>query len=226
MTKPSYESNSHRVVNYAYIIFRKYISMTNNYEYSRYKLWKKSFNELLEVLPKSYTEDTDYEALALRLAAHDTVERHVQQKQMSEYMKAQNPDKVKTQLITICIDKELEPEKAIHIQYEVIDKLREASYKFMSSCSHRFEYFAKEGWNPHIHIMTEKSKTDGQVAQAIRRKLQNISEVYRVHVSTLNFEAHQKYINGEKSELKDEYMNQDSEFRLKHNINEIYTWSN
>lgn len=200
--------------------------MTDNYEYSRYKLWKKTFNELLDVLPQSYTEGTDYEALALKLAAHDTVERHIQQKQMSEYMKELNPDEVKTQLITICIDKELEPEKAIHIQYEVIDKIREASYKFMSSCSHRFEYFAQEGWNPHIHIMTIKNKSDGQVSQQLRRKLKNISEVYRIHVSTLNYETHRKYINGEKSELKEEYMTKDSEFRTKHNINEIFDWSN
>ena len=98
----------------------------------------------------------------------------------------------------------------------------------MSDVSHRFEYFTKEGFNPHIHILTIKDISDGRVAQQIRRKLMEgknkISEVYRVHVSTLNLESHRKYINGEKTELKEQFLKADADFREKHNINDIYYW--
>ena len=126
------------------------------------------------------------------------------------------------------IDQKLDEATAIYIQFEVIDKLREANYKFMSDVSHRFEYFTKEGFNPHIHILTIKDISDGRVAQQIRRKLMEgknkIPEVYRVHVSTINLESHRKYINGEKTELKEQFLKADADFREKHNINDIYYW--
>lgn len=197
------------------------------YEIRRYRRWRKVFNEILESVPQQ-DRTFDPEDMALKLAASDLQDLKDMTEKVNFFMSVHAASNVKTQLITIMIDQKLDEATAIHIQFEVIDKLREANYKFMSDVSHRFEYFTKEGFNPHIHILTIKDISDGRVAQQIRRKLMEgknkIPEVYRVHVSTLNLESHRKYINGEKTELKEQFLKADADFREKHNINDIYYW--
>lgn len=202
--------------------------MDRNYCY-----WKGVFDFVLnesphKKFPDAWGENFDPDKAALALAAKELEQKQIRQNTCKEYMKQTASAILKTQLITIMIDKEVDESNAIHIQLEIIDKLKEANYKFLSDVSHRFEYFTQEGWNPHIHILTLKNISDGRGAQQIRRKLMEsknkIDEVYRVHFSTLNYERHSKYINGEKCELKAEYLAKDAEFRKKHNINDIYYW--
>ena len=197
------------------------------YEIRRYRRWRTVFNQILEGVPQA-DRTFDPEDMALKLAASDVQDLRDMNEKVKDYLKVHAGESLKTQLITIMIDQKVDEATAIHTQIEVIDKLKEANYKFMSDVSHRFEYFTKEGFNPHIHILTIKNNSDGKVAQQFRRKLMEgknkISEVYRIHVSTLNYEMHRKYINGEKTELKEEFLKADAEFREKHNINDIYYW--
>lgn len=198
-----------------------------DYEIRRYRRWLKTFNEINDAMPDS-CKILAPEELALKLAASDVQEKKDTEEMVKEYAKANHPENIETQLITIMIDQKVDEEQAIHIQFQIIDLLKEANYKFMSDCSHRFEYFTKNGWSPHIHILTTKNTSDGKVAQPLRRKLMSgkssIDEVYRINISTLNFDAHRKYINGEKCESKTEYLEKDAEFKDKHNINDIYYW--
>lgn len=197
------------------------------YEIRRYRRWLKVFQEVLEASPNA-EKTFNAPQMALKLAASDVKDLKEEQERVTEYMKIHAAESIKTQLITIMIDQKVDEQEAIHIQFQIIDVLKEANYKFMGEVSHKLEYFTKNGWSPHIHIMTLKNISDGKVAQPIRRKLMEgktkIPEVYRIQVSSLNYEAHSKYISGEKTELKEEFVAKDTEFRDKHNIDEIYYW--
>lgn len=172
----------------------------------------------------SELSDTDIEQLSLKLMKSDEDDLAEEKKKVNGYLKVHSPEQLKTQMITISIDQHLDPAEAVNIQFKCIEKIQKARYKFITEASHKFEYWSSEGWNPHIHIVIEKNKTEGQVSQQIRRKLKDVPEVYRVHVSTLNYEAHQKYIKGDKTDKKEEYVKKDEVFREIHNIEDIYYW--
>jgi hypothetical protein len=193
----------------------------DSFEVRRYKRWRATFNQVLE--NGIGDSNIDYEELALKLAASDLADREDRKMKVREYIKELTPQNVKTQLITLCLDKNLSEEQAIRVQKHAIEIIMLANYKFMIEPSYRFEYFTKEGWNPHIHICIEKTQSEGKVAQALRRKFNCWESIYRVHVSTLNYEAHSKYINGEKTEIKEEYLKKDAEFKAKYNIKDYIT---
>jgi len=133
-----------------------------------------------------------------------------------------NPEQVKMQLITISIDKALSEMDAIKIQDKIIRMIRQAKYKCMGDTRFVFEYYAKSGWNPHIHMVCDKHKTDGQLAQLIRRKLKyNVPEAYNIDVLTLDKIAADNYIEGNKQDDKMEDVKRDQKFREQHNIDEI-----
>lgn len=132
-----------------------------------------------------------------------------------------SPEQIKMQLITISIDKALSEMDAIKIQDKIITMIRQAKYKCMGETRYVFEYYAKSGWNPHIHMVCDKNKTDGQLAQLIRRKLIKISEAYNIDVLTLDKNAADNYIEGNKQEDKMEDVKRDQKFREQHNIDEI-----
>ena len=92
----------------------------------------------------------NYEDLALQFMQMDEDQLASDKKKVMDFQKQAAPEQVSTQMITISIDQKLEPKEAVYVQQEVIEKIRMASYKCLTSCSHRFEYFTKEGWNPHI----------------------------------------------------------------------------
>lgn len=128
-----------------------------------------------------------------------------------------------TQLITICFDQKVQLEQVVEYQNELISKIQKAKYNYLDEAKARFEYYGSEGYNPHIHIVTNKVKTDGAVAQSIRRKCEMVftgnNPVYRVNVVSGKDDRHLKYIDGDKSN-QDELMKKDNEVREKFKISE------
>lgn len=173
-------------------------------------------------------DDEDLKDLALKFMKSDIDEIEKEKNRVSSFLKLEKPDQVKTQLITISIDKKLEPTETADVQFKVIEKIKSANYKCLDNVSHKFEYYTENGWNPHIHIMTDKIKAKSYVAQLIDRKLKNagLHEAYRVNVSELNHEAHDAYMNGVKKESKQEFVIKDEVFRETHDIEDIYYWKN
>ena len=190
---------------------------------SGYRWWKSEFDALLRGLkPKEVDESIDWDLTALRFVQSEEDIVAESAEKVRNHLKQHAPTQLKTQLITISIDKNLEPVDAVKVQYEVYDAIAGAEYKFLDNATATFEYHTDKGFNPHIHIMTHKVKSDGQVAQQIRRKFKNNDKVYRVHVSTLNYQQHSAYMNGDKQEAKQEYVRKDEVFREIHNINNIF----
>ena len=132
-----------------------------------------------------------------------------------------SPEQIKMQLITISIDKNLSELDAIEIQQRIIKMIRQAKYKCMGETRYVFEYFGKSGWNPHIHMVCDKNKTDGQLAQLIRRKLKKVSEAYNIDVLSLDKTAADNYIEGNKAEDKMDDVKRDRQFRERYNVDEI-----
>jgi len=132
-----------------------------------------------------------------------------------------NPEDVQTQLITICIDQKLEQSKAVEKQLKIMDKILSAKYKWLKG-TYNFEYFGKEGWNPHIHIKIDKTTKGATIAQMLRRKLQDIPEAYRINVITRSAKEHDGYIEGEKTETKRESIEFDKIFREEYKIKDYY----
>lgn len=135
------------------------------------------------------------------------------------------PEDTATQLITICLDQKVEQEKIIQKQFKIMDKIISARYKWMINGKYNFEYFGKEGWNPHIHIKIDKTIQGATIAQMLRRKLQNDHEVYRVNVITRSAKEHDGYIEGDKAEAKQENTHMDKMLRENYNIKDFYVIS-
>jgi len=132
------------------------------------------------------------------------------------------PENVQTQLITICLDQNEEQEKVIKKQFQIMDKIISARYKWMINGTYNFEYFGKEGWNPHIHIKIDQSIKGATIAQMLRRKLQDNHIVYRVNVITRSAKEHDGYIEGIKTESKQENTHMDRMLRENYNIKDFY----
>lgn len=170
-----------------------------------------------------WTED-ELEEIAMKIMKSDEDVVHEEKNRVNKYLKENSPEQVKSQMITISIDQNLEPAKALEIQFKVIEKIKSANYKCLQNVSHKFEYWSDAGWNPHIHIVSDKNKSDGQVAQLIRRKLKDMPEAYRIYVNTLTYEIHSQYIKGQKAVIKQVYLIKDDSFREIHQIEDIYNW--
>jgi len=141
-----------------------------------------------------------------------------------EELKALKPEIVKCQLITISIDKHLSENDAVIKQYDIIQRIKDANYKDLQSVRYTFEYFSKTGFNPHIHIVCDKIKSNGQIAQLIRRKLKKVPEVYNIDVLALDFESADNYIRGLKKDDKMDDVDKDIEFRKDRNIDDIMSF--
>ena len=173
---------------------------------------------------KDYLTDAEIQEMALKFMKAEEDIYADNKKKVYSYLKQYSPEQVKTQMITLSIDQKLDPAKAVEIQLDVIEKIKKANYKCFSNVSHKFEYYTKTGFNPHIHIVLDKNKSDGQISQLIRRKLKDNPEIYRVHVCTLHRQAHDAYMQGDKTDEKHEFVKKDEVFREIHQIQDIYNW--
>jgi len=151
--------------------------------------------------------------------------KHNRAKRLNDERRAALGAEMPCQLITIMIDQELtDPAEVITLQHAVVNKLKQAGYKWFVNVSIRYEYYSGENnkWNPHIHIKLDKIERDGAVAQAVRRKLMNEKSIYRVDVKSKKHEIYDAYIMGEKQESKTVNLGCDSAFRETHGIDEVY----
>lgn len=156
--------------------------------------------------------------VCLHILHKDENERKVK----AELRLLRNPEDVQTQLITICIDQKLEQAKAVRTQLKIMDKILSAKYKWMTNGTYNFEYFGKDGWNPHIHIKIDKTTKGSLIAQMIRRKIHDIPEAYRVNVITRSAKEHDGYVEGEKTESKQDAIDMDKMFREEYKIKDYY----
>lgn len=174
-----------------------------------------------------YQRDTgdvslDLDKVRVRFHADARIAKEKLDKQVAQQVRQlKNPDEIKTQLITISIDKEQSPEDAIACQKAVIAGIKKANYKWLVNVSYSFEYYSSNGWNPHIHIKIDKTTRDSAIAQQVRRKA--FKGVYRVDVSSKNDEIHSAYLMGDKKEAKRENVEQDALFRKQYNLLDYYS---
>ena len=171
--------------------------------------------------PNPDKPDLDLDEIKIQFLAHHELQKErTRHKVQQALRKLKNPDEIKSQLITISIDQKLSEEEAILKQKQTIEKIKQAKYKWMINASYSFEYYSKNGWNPHIHIKIDKTIRDSQIAQQLRRK--DLKSVYNINVSSKTDEIHTSYIMGNKKEAKRENTEQDQNFRKIHNIQDYY----
>ena len=102
-----------------------------------------------------------------------------------------------------------------------------------------FEFYTKEGWNPHIHLYTETSVQVGAIAQVLRRKFIEKSKwkIWNVDVKKGTADHQEGYIHARNScsavpegnenvvikcDEKMEFVAKDNEFRRQNNIKNSY----
>lgn len=192
----------------------------------------KSMNEVEQIeaivscLKQYQTNTNDYslgdlEVQRIKLYASAKYAKDRFQNEVQKQVRSlKNPNELKTQLITISIDQKLTPEETILKQKQTIEKIIQSKYKWLINASYSFEYYSKNGWNPHIHIKIDKTIRDSQIAQQLRRK--ELKSVYNINVSSKTDEIHTAYIMGDKKEAKRENTIQDQDFRKIHNIHDFY----
>ncbi len=150
-----------------------------------------------------------------------------------KYMEKFNgEDKNNGQLITLCIDKDYK--QVPKLAEEIISVIIKTDYDCLLDAQATIELYGKSETEltPHIHIVTKKLKPDGAVAQLFRRKfIKPKWQVYRVDVKPLPYECGEDYVNGNKGEPSEAEANswnkmdavkKDREYRLKHNLRDIY----
>lgn len=163
--------------------------------------------------------DQEQQAFRHKWIAEGRIQKQNEEKAIRQVVRSAQGDTAPTQLITISINKDCD---AVSSQKAVIDVIRQAKYSCLDNVSYSFEYYSSNGWNPHIHIKTDKSKADSQVAQLFRRKLDKKNNVYYINVSSKTEEIHSAYIMGNKKAEKSDDCKKDEEYRKIHNLQDIY----
>lgn len=135
-----------------------------------------------------------------------------------------------SQLITINISQDYK--QPIKAQWDIINALRDANYKWMSpDAVATFEYYGKDGkWNPHIHIVITRTTKRSTIEQQLTRKFfmnhktkERVKKwaycIYKnVDVADRDKSRVMDYVNGIKAEEKMEGVNKDREYREKNGV--------
>lgn len=138
-----------------------------------------------------------------------------------------------SQLITISIDQEYK--QPIKAQYDILDRIRKANYKWMTDdATASFEYYGKDGkWNPHVHFSITKTEKPSTIAQALNRVFYETADKKRVKkweyaiYSRVNCvdrpkETANNYIEGNKADDKMASVDKDKKFREENGIPHIF----
>lgn len=110
----------------------------------------------------------------------------------------------------------------VEIYKEIWESLKYWNNNLISGSKMRSEFFGRsKKFNPHIHIWVPmpKGRTVGKVRQACCRKFKKYS--FNINVQPGNINT-LRYVNGLKTELKDEAMALDAEYRKLNGIEETY----
>lgn len=198
-------------------------------------MWKSSImgmteNEQIEATmaclreyKSQYGSDLDLDKVRIQFKASAQLARERETNEVNKMVRGlKSPDELQTQLITLSVDQGLTPENAILAQKKAIALIKQSKYKWIQNASYTFEYFSKEGWNPHIHIKTDRKQFDSQIAQMLRRK--KIPSIYNINVSSKTEDIHTAYIMGDKKETKREAVEKDGAFREMHGLPDFYLW--
>lgn len=133
-----------------------------------------------------------------------------------------------TQMITFALHQGLTEEEAIKAQRNIVASIKKANYKWLINAQIKFEYYsAEKKWNPHVHLLVDKTTRVSQVRQQIYRKFMEGKKaepnVYNTDVTECKDDSQRNYLKGNKQEAKLENVLLDIEFREKYDIEEIMT---
>lgn len=128
-----------------------------------------------------------------------------------------------TCLITISFDQSMSALDTIQEMRNFIKSFKESDYKWCENVVYSMEFFSSKGWNPHIHIVTEKNDSPSIIKKAIKRSPAfKKANAYTVDIKVGNDSYHYKYIEGDKKEEKQENCGLDNEFRETHKLKSHY----
>jgi hypothetical protein len=163
-------------------------------------------------------------------------------KRMNKLMKDEDPNLISSRIITLQFDKKNRKEVADPKTFNrafceiYVEEMRKSNYKFIVNGKMTFEFWTKEGWNPHIHIYTETDKQIGAIAQVLRRKFIEKSKwkIWNIDVKAGKPSYQAGYCDVPeglcdepdnvilKCDDKKAYALKDSEFRQQNNIQNSY----
>lgn len=128
-----------------------------------------------------------------------------------------------TVMITVSFDNKMKEEETVNEMNKFIQIFKESDYKWCENACYCYEFFSAEGWNPHIHLVSEKNDAPSTIAKAIKRSpAYKKSNVYNVNVKAGHDGFHYKYIQGDKKESKEVNIIKDNEFREKYKLKSYY----
>jgi len=128
-----------------------------------------------------------------------------------------------TCLITISFDKSLGHDEVVPEMEKFIRMFKESNYKWCENAIYSFEFFSKEGWNPHIHLVTEKNDSPSIITKAVKRSpAYKKTNTYNVNNKVGTDKFHYDYVKGNKKEEKLENCDKDSQFRESKNLKSYY----
>lgn len=181
--------------------------------------YREMFREVKQHDPPEYYEKTQEDWIAEiddlidRCVVSDLAEKHAYKEKIDKMLYKKNVP-VAYKFITLAYPPELEP-------LEFVSKVREFQEKkwtWGDKRDQRFEFYSKEGYNPHLHMFVYTNKKKSQVIKELSRKT-GLAPNF-IDVRDGRYKVHQDYIQGIKQTAKEKYMEQDEILRKELDLEE------
>ncbi len=181
--------------------------------------YREMFKDVRHHDPPEYYEKTKEDWIAQiddlidRCVASDLAEKHAYNEKINKMLFKKNVP-VPYKFITLAYSPELKP-------LEFVEKVREfqnKKWKWANERVQRFEFYSKEGYNPHLHMFVWTNKKKSQIIKELSSKT-GLAPNF-IDVRDGRYKIHIDYVRGEKQTSKEQYMEKDKEVRTELDIEE------
>lgn len=149
-----------------------------------------------------------------KCVASDIRDKYAYQSRISKLLiKTNTPTPYK--FVTLAYSPELKPLEFL----ERVRSFQQTRWKWGNNRIQRFEFYSKEGYNPHLHMFIWTTKKKSQIIKELAKKTKLAPNF--IDVRDGRYSVHFSYVNGEKQSSKEEYMKKDDEVRSELDLPEV-----
>jgi hypothetical protein len=176
--------------------------------------------EIFQIMKNEGWKAQDINDLLYKMKVCGDRHEHLERKEQHSRVFGNKP----TILLTISFDKNVAQDEIVSEMEKFIRLFKESNYKWCENAIYSFEFFSKEGWNPHIHLVSEKNDAPSIITKAVKRSPAfKKTNTYNVNLRVGNDKYHYDYIKGNKKEEKLENCDLDTQFRESRNLLSHYS---
>lgn len=178
------------------------------------------FKDVRNHKPPDYVDKTkeewinEIDELIDKCVASDIAAKHAYNEKITK-MLFKNNTPTPYKFVTLAFPPELKPNEFV----ERVRKFQNTKWKWGDNRIQRFEFYSKQGYNPHLHMFIWTTKKKSQIIKELSAKTKLAPNF--IDVRDGRYSVHFSYVNGDKQEAKEEYMKKDAAVRLELDLPEI-----